>query len=411
MEYRDEVYFDSQPEPEPPFDRAEFAWRRRRVREQMERDGIATLVVSAPESMFYLTGYQCEWYQAQSPRQWPAGSCTAIRVDDDRVIHFDTEREAALGRIFACPDDTRFFPRTNLRDGAEFVVSELAREGWLRGPVGIEMWSYRPNRPLSHRFQGLLEAAGATVIDGTQVLREVRWLKSHAEMACLVEAARIADIGIQAAADAIAPGVTELEVYGEMVRAMAAAGGENPAITMPVLSGMKTNAAHALSTRRVIGQGEVVTVDVCGVVNRYHANAARTFHTGEPPPDLAVVAAAAAGSIEVVRSLLRPGLPVRELNETLFDYYRDAGLWASRGWIGGYEMGIAFYGDWVGNFVYDPLAELNADRVFESGTAVNCETQIFLPRHAGLFFAIDTLLFSDHEARVASALPATLGVL
>jgi Xaa-Pro dipeptidase len=254
----------------------------------------------------------------------------------------------------------------------------------------------------------MLEAAGATVVDGTDVVREVRWVKSPAEMACLTEAARIADIGLQAAADTIAPGVTELEVYGEIVHAMASAGGENTAITMPVLSGSKTNAAHALSTRRVIGPGEVVTVDVSGVVNRYHANAARTFFTGEPPADLAAVAATAAGSIDVVRSLLRPNLPVRELNEALLAYYQDAGLWPSRGWIGGYEMGIAFYGDWVGNFVFDPLSELNADRVFEPGTAVNCETQIFLPRHAGLFFAIDTLLFTAHDARIASALPATL---
>ena len=57
---------------------------------------------------------------------------------------------------------------------------------------------------------------------------------------------------MRAARDALAPGVTELEVYGEMVAALAQAGGENPAITQPVLFGNKTNAAHALSTRRVL---------------------------------------------------------------------------------------------------------------------------------------------------------------
>ena len=74
-------------------------------------------------------------------------------------------------------------------------------------------------------------------------------------------------------------------------------------------------------------------------------------------------------------------------------------------------MGIAFYGDWVGNVVWDPLAELHADKLFEPGTAVNCETQIFLPRHVGQFFSIDTLLFDDDEAVIASELPATLTVI
>ena len=42
---------------------------------------------------------------------------------------------------------------------------------------------------------------------------------------------------------------------------------------------------------------------------------------------------------------------------------------------------------------------------------MNCETQIFLPRHVGQFFSIDTLLFDDDGARIASELPATLTVV
>ncbi len=105
--------------------------------------------------MNWVSGYQCEWYQAQSPRQWPAASGIAVHVDHDRYILFDTEREAALGRIFTASTDTRYFPRTSLRGGAEFVVDELAALGWLDGTLGLELWSYRPNGPLSARFQAL----------------------------------------------------------------------------------------------------------------------------------------------------------------------------------------------------------------------------------------------------------------
>ena len=65
-------------------------------------------------------------------------------------------------------------------------------------------------------------------------------------------------------------------------------------------------------------------------------------------------------------------------------------------------MGIAFFPDWVGNFVYEPLAEKNAGRVFEPGTAVNYEVQVFLPKHAGCFVAIETLLFGDGHATLAT---------
>ena len=154
MDYRDEVYFTSAVDPEPAFPEAEYAARLARIRERMQADGVDCLFLTSPEAMFWVSGYQCEWYQAQSPRQWPAASGIAVHVDHDRYILFDTEREAALGRIFTSSVDTRYFPRTSLRGGADFVVDELAALGWLRGTLGLELWSYRPNGPLSARSSG-----------------------------------------------------------------------------------------------------------------------------------------------------------------------------------------------------------------------------------------------------------------
>ena len=45
-------------------------------------------------------------------------------------------------------------------------------------------WAGRPNRAVSERFQGAFEAAGARVVDGIAILREVRWKKSAVEMTC-----------------------------------------------------------------------------------------------------------------------------------------------------------------------------------------------------------------------------------
>ncbi len=395
MDYRDEVYFHSRPEPEVPFPEEELRTRLQRIRRAMAEARIDMLFLMAPESMYYVSGYQCEWYQAQSPRQWPASSSIAVHVDHDRYILFDSEREAVLGRIFTRSTDTRLFPRDQQRDGAAFIAEQLEAEGWLKGTVGMELRSYRPNRVISERFEALFQGAGAKVVDGTDILRNLRWVKSPAEIDCLREAARIANTGMAAAKAALSPGVTELEVYGEMVRAMAAAGGENPGITMPVLSGTKTNALHGLATRRRIGRGEIVLVDLCGVFKRYHINMARTFSMGEPAPDVAEIAAKASRAMAHLRSLLRPGLPVRELNREILRCLTEAGLWERRGWVGGYEMGIAFPPDWVGNFVFDPLSEINADRVFEAGTAVNYEHQFFLPRHIGQYFTIDSFLFTE----------------
>ena len=411
MSNKDDTFRNCTPDLELAFPKEEYRARLGRIRERMARDKIDLLFLTAPESLNYVSGYQCEWYQAQSPKQWPATSGIAVHVDRDTFIQFDTEREQVLIRYCTVAEDTRIFPPASMRDGIAFIVSELAAERWLPGRVGLELWSYRPNRPISERFEAAFRGAGCDVVDGSDVLREVRWVKSPAELACMEEAARIADLGLRAAQDALEPGVMELEVYGAMVHAMAAAGGENPGITMPVLSGRKANCGHALASRRRIGAGEIVFIDVCGVHKRYHVNQARTFSMGEPAPDVREIARRSAGSIDVLRRMIRPNMRVGDLTKALMDYYIAQGIWQERGWIGGYELGIAFPPDWVGNFVYDPLSPVNADRLFEPGTVVNYENQFVLPRHVGTFFMIETIMFGQGEARLMSSVPHDLIVI
>jgi len=192
---------------------------------------------------------------------------------------------------------------------------------------------------------------------------------------------------------------------------MARAGGENPGITMPVLSGTKTNALHGLATRRRMKHGELVLVDLAGVFKRYHINIARTFSIGEQPAEVRDLTTQAARSMELIRGILRPGLPVSEFNAAVLEYFRGAQLWERRGWVGGYEMGIAFPPDWVGNFVFDPASEPYTTRTFEPCTAVNYENQFFMPDHRGQYFTIESFLFEEDKASMVSDQPFDVMVI
>ena len=171
----------------------------------------------APESLYYVSGYKCIWYQAQSPKSWPATSGIAIHRDRDDFILFDTPSEAIMCRFTTCATDIRIFPMGGRRDGLSFIVEELRSEGWFSsGKLGMELHSYRPNPVISQRFQQAFADEGMEIVDGSDILREVRWIKSEAEIAYLKKAAEITDIGLEAAKSAIRPGVRELEVYAEM---------------------------------------------------------------------------------------------------------------------------------------------------------------------------------------------------
>ncbi|MEM9910389.1 MAG: Xaa-Pro peptidase family protein [Pseudomonadota bacterium] len=411
-ENRDLVFETCQPEKELPFTQEEYDARLDRIRARMDRDNLELLWLMSPESLFYVSGYTCIWYQAQSPRAWPATSGLAIHRDHDRFIFFDTPSEAIMCRYVTCESDLRIFPIGGRRDGLSFIIDELSAEGWLssNGKVGLELHSYRPNPVISRRFEDAFAGAGMNVVDGTDLVRELRWIKSPAEIACMREAARITDIGLQAARDAIRPGVTELDVQAEMNYAMGKAGGEAAGLVLPVTSGLKANCGHAMPGRRVIEAGEQVNLDISGVYSRYHANAGRSFYVGEPPRDVLEYHKLSSDVFKVIDAMLRPGLPVAKLVRETRAYYDAVGIWSDAGWVGGYELGLAFPPDWVGNYVYE-MSDTDSDRLFEPGTAVNFESQFFAPRLSGITYCIDMLLFTDEGASRPLAFAPELVVL
>jgi Xaa-Pro aminopeptidase len=411
-----------------PFTEEEFRDRRTRVQRRMSAQRIDLLYVCMPESMYYLHGGQGYWYQGTAAKMWAPTSGTAVHVDHDRLIHFERRGDASRMPNFSVVSDVRAFPADSIsyqpradygqvdlvKDRVQFVVDELRAEGWLPGTVGLEYWGYRPPRAVSDLFEAAFTAAGCTVVDGTDVLREVRNVKSPAEIACLEEATRIADESILAMREVIRPGMTELALFGEMIRAMTAAGGEMPALVDWAEAG-PSKGGHTVSTRRPIQRGDLVSLDVCAVYKRYHSNVVRPFFLGDPPVEHLEAMKVSAGAYDVLCSVAKDSVPIREVNKALRDYYTDAGVdlnpapettnfsgW--RPWIGGYELGASFPPDWVGNFFFS-IHHLEPPGAFAANMVTNFESVV---PHAS---TIDTIVYGADSSRRLSSLPVETIVL
>jgi Xaa-Pro aminopeptidase len=399
------------PPSEASFPPEEYRGRIERIRREMQSAGIQTLFLSAPDSICYADGYRSEWYQHQSPihPDWYPGSGIAINVDEAVPVHYEDEDELILAGITAVGSELNV-RRHDAGSWLDHIVGDLDRRGWLRGTVGIETWAARPSRGYSELFQSALESKGAQVEDATAVARKVRRIKSPAEIDYVLEAQRIADIGMRAAIDHMAPGVTELDIYGEMTYAMAKAGGEPAAIMLPVASGGKSACVHGLASRRVIQPGDIVNVDICGVYHRYHANIARPFSIGQPSAAVEERCRRVAGAVDVVASTIAPGLPVRDLLAALERYYRDEGIFDELWWVGGYELGIALPPDWVGGWFFDTWTDPGDDRL-DPGVVTNFEGNFYLPELAGLAMQIDTMVFTEDAARLIYGVPPDLVIV
>ena len=73
-------------------------------------------------------------------------------------------------------------------------------------------------------------ALGARVVDATDLIEDIRLVKSPIEVVHVRKAAAIADEAMAAARDAIRPGITETELEGVIMGTMMKAGGGYPGI-------------------------------------------------------------------------------------------------------------------------------------------------------------------------------------
>ncbi|AQA01900.1 peptidase M24 [Mycobacterium sp. MS1601] len=382
--------------PRLPFTDAEYDARRRKLQLAAARADFDLVVISSPDGMCWLHGYQSRWYRAQSSTRWPAYQCVVLHVGSGELVVYDVEHHAYLLKRTSSAQDIRLTARDDGDAVLDFMVDDLRARGWLTGRVGLEMHSHVPNRATSERVQAAFEAGGCYVADVSAVSRAVRLIKSPAEIAMIERAAAVCDQGLRALQAEVRVGMTEKQAWGLMVSAMAVAGGEPSALHESVVVG-PIELGHAYASDRVIGRGDVLCADPCGVVNRYHANIERWFVVGtEPTDELYRLAEIEAQAFEILCAGAADGVEVNDVTQDIEFHLRDSGLWGMHDWNGGYELGISFPPDWVGEWTFT-VGE-STDDVFRAGVVTNYESIVLYPM-------IDTIVFGDDGARTLSTLP------
>ena len=132
-------------------------------------------------------------------------------------------------------------------------------------------------------YEALLTALpGAEFVDVDKEISLIRAIKTPAEIAVIRYAYEIADIGMEAAINAIRPGITEREVAAEAEYAMRKAGCEGYGIDTMVASGVNTDHIIARTTMRKIEENDVVCLTIAPRYEGYHGACARTVVVGDP---------------------------------------------------------------------------------------------------------------------------------
>ncbi len=398
-------------EPALPFAVAEYRERAAAVRRRMAERGVDVLFVMSPANLCYLTGFESVWY----PPRAPLGA--VVSQADDRLVFLDYDRHETLVRATAHFDDAVFFDYSTALDT---IVDAFRANGWTGGTVGIERWTPTPGAPLVAETADRLAAAGAAIVDGDWIVDRVRLVKSPAEMERVRRAGEIVDTAFESLAEFVRPGRTELEIAAHLNSVMAGLGGGESAVPTMVSAGPDVWCrTHSRPTARPVQTGDVMYVDACGVVDRYHADVCRTFAIGRDHPEARAVLEYTSGSVGEVQRAVHAGDPLnvaqKAAEEYVFSRYPRDRVW----WVGGYALGIALPPSWVGHTYLS--GDAFEDFTWEPGYVTNYENIVFglyqsggspvAPRTGYTASYMETLLMTDTGIEVLSKLPRTLTVL
>ncbi len=389
------------------FPATEYSERRSRVRKVLAAKGVDAIYVTTPANLTYLTGYDMIWYHIRNL------TGLLIRANSDKTVWFDGIGHTTIVSTTPEIQDVVYFQRESVSTLIRQLAKELAARGLAKARIALEPWGYSPHGKIMDELEGCLRETGADVVDESLLIERIRLVKSPLEISLIREAASMADRAMAAARETIASGVMETELAASIMRSMMQRGGGYPGIRSMIGSGPRAGTHHSPPTQRRIKNGDLVFIDFCGSLQRYHVNLNRTFSLGAADHRWIDLMRRSAGCMDAIVKEVKPGDPWSKVANVGDRYLDEMGLKKYVWWAGGYALGIGVPPDWVGSFFAAPREGV-PDQPLQAGMVFNYENQFDVwenwPGGSGAAY-IETVLVTESKLEVLSALPRDLVVV
>lgn len=316
----------------------EFADRQQRTLAAMRSQGLDAMLLFRQESMYYLTGYDTMGYITfQCLLLHVSGKCTLLTREPDRRAAMLTSTIEDV-RIYM--DDPKVNPASDLR--------QIAAEYGLQGAsVGIEYNAFGLNAARARLVESAFDGF-CTLRDASDVVSDLRLIKSEAEIRYVEKAADLADRALRVAIDMARPGVSEGEILGAMQSEVFVNGGDYAASRWIVGCG-----DHAMLVRHFTGHhlrlanSDQLQLEFGAAYLHYHACLFHTIYVGQVSDEQRRMHAAAVESLAAVQAACKPGNTVGDMFDQYARVAERHGMTDFRLNACGYSLGATYPPTWM----------------------------------------------------------------
>jgi len=316
-----------------PFSMSEYEERLRNVRAGMRKRDIEALMLNSPENIYYLTGHQTPgFYMFQT---------LILPIDGEPTI-VTREAEEPWVRARSWVKKTACY--SDQEDPLKVVRKVLVEQRLSRKKIGFEKKSWFLTATKFEQFRKLL--GDVKFRDGSNIVENIRVIKSDSELSYMRRAARIVDKTMETTVAAIQEGVSENVVASEAYRAMVLNGSVYPGAHPYIVSGKRTGIMHANYEDKTIERGDQVFLEIPACVYRYHAAMMRTAAVGKPPEKIEKMAEASIKGLKKAIEVIKPGVKSAEADHAVRSEVTGLGFANAFRHRTAYSIGIAFPPTW-----------------------------------------------------------------
>ncbi|MDQ3660101.1 MAG: Xaa-Pro peptidase family protein [Actinomycetota bacterium] len=314
-----------------PFERHEYARRKRRACEELERLGADAIVVFRSSSVEYLCGYHTIETVPQPLIVGP--SLLQLLVPDPEV-----------GRALVSSNAEEILFCSQFDDALKLLAEHLERVLGMGATVAIEPLD--PTMP--HAFAAMLLGRGLRVVYGDFLIERIRLVLSEAEVSCMERAGEITGGGIAAAVEALAmPGATDSSAAAAARAAMAREADSGAPLGVIVATGWRGGVVHSNWNGTAVAAGTTTFLEMSGAHHRYCAPLMRTVAHGPLSVRNKRLAELAHLMLERVLEEARAGEPCSEVASRVLDHLGPLEDWIAFHFTLGYPVGLAHSPTWM----------------------------------------------------------------
>jgi len=319
------------------FSKDEFATRQNTTCQKMAELGLDGLLIFRQESMYYLTGYDTSGYSMfQGMYMTAEGRMALLTRTADRL----------QSRMTSVLDDIRmWYDREGANPGEDLreMMRDLGAEGKT---VGVEYHAYGLTAQRGKMVDAALDGF-CTVVDGSDVVREVRLVKSPAELEYVRKAGALCDEAWNVANTISVPGRFLGDVYGEMMNRIMQGDGDPSASRWPMGAGENALMVRYHTGKETVGENDQVIHEFAAAYRHYHACAMSVVVTGEPKRKQLDMAKACAEARDACEDKLRAGNTVGDLFDAHAGVFDRTGFGHAKLAACGYTLGISYPPSWM----------------------------------------------------------------